>query len=361
MISTVDAAAFAAAVKSVSGILEKNDVPQLAQVRVQFADDACRVSATDMAAWLSADIPAAGDEFSFVFRNTAKLLRAMRHLSGALTIELLGPEDDRKVYLHTESKAGEFPALEDDAHEEIPRFVPEQRYEVNLETLRRRVENVSYATSIRVGKPASAGVRFQDRRIWSVDGYRMAIHEAVTLNVTTPFILSAAALKHLRAFQTKDGELLVGKDYAAITTDGLTLTCPLVERSDDLQIETVIPKKFAETYLVSRKQYLDALNYLSACTNAKEQIYVVFDGGYLVTHDRHGKYAARVEIVEGESKVNYAFNLAYMKQALEHLKDDELVRIDAISEISPILLRCGDVTAMVLPVRMPKAWRARAA
>ena len=283
MKSTVDAEAFAAAVKSVSGILKKNDVPQLAQVRVQFADDACRVSATDMAAWLSADIPAAGAEFSFVFRNTKKLLRVLSHLKGELTVEPFGAENDPKVYLHTSDMVGEFPVLEDTVHEEIPRIVPKHRYAVNPETLRLRVESVSYATSIRKGRPASAGVRFQDKRIWSVDGYRMAIHED------------------------------------------------------------------------------DALAYLTDCTNAKEQIYVEFDGGRLIAHDRHGTFAAKVEIADGRSEVRYAFNLAYMKQALEHLKDVELVQINAISEISPVVLRGDSVTAMVLPLRMKEATRAKAA
>jgi DNA polymerase III sliding clamp (beta) subunit (PCNA family) len=361
MKSKVDAAAFAAAVKNVSGILKKSKVPQLAQVRVQFADDACRVSATDMTAWLSADISAGGDEFSFVFRNTKKLLRVLSHLKGELTVEPFGSENDPNVYLHTSEMAGEFPVLGDTVHEEIPRIVPKHRYAVNPETLRLRVESVSYATSIREGRPASAGVRFQDKRIWSVDGYRMAIHEDGALNVSAPFILPAAALKHLSVFKACEGELLVGKDYAAITADGLTLTCPLVERSDELQIETVLPKKYAETYQVSRRQYLDALRYLTDCTNTKEQIGVVFDGGRLIAHDRHGKYAAKVQIADGSSEVRYAFNLAYMKQALEHFKDMEYVQVNAISGFSPIVLRGGSVTAMVLPLRMRETDRAKAA
>ena len=245
MKSTLDAAAFAAAVKTVSAILKKSKVPQLAQVRVQFADDACRVSATDTTAWLSAEIPADGDEFS--------------------------------------------------------------------------------------------------------------------LNVSEPFILPAAALKYLSLFKAYEGELLVGEDYAAIMADGLTLTCHLVERSDELQIETVLPKQYAETYQVSRRQYLDALRYLTDCTNTKEQICVVFDGGHVIAYDRHGKYAAKIQLTEGSSEVRYAFNLAYMKQAMEHFKDVEYVQINAISDFSPIILRGGDVTAMVLPLRMRETKRAKAA
>ena len=361
MKSTVDAAAFAAAVKSVSGILTKFEVPQLAQVRVQLADDACRVSATDGRAWLSVDIPATGEQFSFVFRNTKKMLRVLPHLSGELTLEASGTDNDRKIYLHTSEKAGEFPVLEDAAHDEIPRVIPLRRYEVDLKTLRERVTSVAYATCIRKDRPASAGVRFEDKRLWCVDGYRMAIHQDDSLSVSEPFILPASALKHLGAFKDKNGVLAVGKDYAAITAGGMTLTCPLVEHSDELKIETAMPKRVTETYKVNRREYLDALKYLTDCTNAKEQIKVVFDEGRLIAYDRHGKYAAQVQLVEGNSEVRYAFNLAYMRQAVEHLGGVELVQIDAISGLSPIVLHGGNATAMVLPMRLHEARCAKAA
>ena len=44
MKSKVDAEAFAAAVKAVSNILKKTRITQFGEVRVQFADDGCRVS-----------------------------------------------------------------------------------------------------------------------------------------------------------------------------------------------------------------------------------------------------------------------------------------------------------------------------
>lgn len=361
MKSTVDAAAFAAAVKRVSGILKKSKIPLFSQARVQFVDDACRVSATDGEAWLSADIPAAGEQFSFVFRDTRKLLRVLRHYEGALTVELFGKENTRRLYLHTLEKTGEFSALEDDVCVEVPRVVPLQRYVIDPKTLHERVERIRYATRIREDKPATAGVRFQDKRIWCVDGCRLAIHEDAALNVTEPFILRAAALKYLGAFGTTEGELSVGQSYAAITADGLTLTCRLMEQRDELKIDMVMPKTATETYEVNRRQYLDALSYLTDCTNGKEDVVVSFDGGCLAVHDKHGEYAAKVDAAEGTSKVCYAANLKYMRQAVEHMKDVERIRIDAISAASPIVLHGGSMTAMVLPIRMKMRQHARAA
>lgn len=361
MKSTVDAGAFAAAVKRVSGILKKSKIPLFSQARVQFADDACRVSATDGEAWLSTDIPATGEQFSFMFRDTQKILRVLRHYEGALTVELFGTENERQLSLHTSQKTGEFPALEDDTYADIPRVIPLQRYAIDPKTLFERVERVRYAARNREDKPAAAGVRFQDKRIWCVDGCRLAIHEDDALTVTKPFILRAAALKYLGAFGTTEGELSVGQDYAAITANGLTLTCRLVEQSDELNIDMVMPKTVAETYEINRRQYLDALSYLTDCTNRKENVAVSFDGTSLMVHDKHGEYAAKVDIAEGKSEVCYAANLTYMRQAVEHMKDVEQVRIDAISAASPIVLHGGSVTALVLPVRMKQRQYARAA
>ena len=93
----------------------------------------------------------------------------------------------------------------------------------------------------------------------------------------------------------------------------------------------------------------------------EQQLGVLFDGGRLLARGRHGKFAAKVDIAEGTATVRYGFNLAYMKQALEQLKDVEYVRIDAISDISPVVLHGGGVTAMVLPVRMSATRDAKAA
>ncbi|MBQ4261550.1 MAG: hypothetical protein II709_06680, partial [Ruminococcus sp.] len=134
-----------------------------------------------------------------------------------------------------------------------------------------------------------------------------------------------------------------------------------MEQSDELKIDMVMPKTAMETYSVNRRQYLDALNYLADCTNRKENVAAFFDGTSLMVHDKHGEYAAKVDVAEGKSEVCYSANLTYMRQAVEHLKDVERIRIDAISAASPIVLHGGSVTALVLPVRMKQRQYARAA
>ena len=361
MKSVVDAVTFAAAVGRVTAILKKNPIPQLAQVRVQFTKGACTVSATDMKAWLSSVMEAEGDEFSFVFRNSKKVQRILRHYEGELTLELLGGERDRRVLLRCGDKSGEFPVLEDEKHGEIPKIIPLHCYSVKMDALYARVKSISYATRHREDRPIYEGVRFTDKRVWCVDGFRMAIHEDASLNVHEPFVLPAPALKYLKAFGDAEGVLMVGKEHAALLTSDLTLTCDVIERSDELRIETTLPKSSSETYMVKRKEIHEALCYLADCTNTSEQIRVTFDRGSLLIDGKHSKYCASVGGVDGACEVRYAFNLAYMKQAVEQFSGAEEVRIGTSSAISPIVLTEGSRTAMVLPLRMKEEPRQQAA
>lgn len=362
MMSKVDAVEFAAAVKKVSGILMKSSIPQLEQVRVQFADDACRVSATNLSMWLSSDIAAEGEQFSFVFRNTKKLLRVLRHYQGELTMEMFGKEDDLKVLLRCGGKAGEFPVLEDDWLDGAPAVYPLRHYDIKTDELYHRAANVAYATAIRENRPCAAGVRFCDSRLWCVDGYRMAIHQDAALDVKTPFVLPYAALKHLKVFGEQDGKLYIGEKYAAIRTDGMELTCRLIE-DDGMTIEAVMPRNSKEAFSINRRQFLKALDYLTDCVQSKDIIKVVFDQGRLLVDQKHNKYAASVDVLGGKSEVVFAFNLRYMREAVEQFKDTEEVQISTSSAISPIILSAGGAeTAMVLPVRMTdSAHGARAA
>ena len=65
--ATVDAKIFSEALKSVVPILKKSAIPVLEEVSVRFTGGRCILAATDMTTWIIREIPASGDNFSFVF------------------------------------------------------------------------------------------------------------------------------------------------------------------------------------------------------------------------------------------------------------------------------------------------------
>ena len=73
MKNTVDAAAFYKAMAALLDIPAKSSISVLREVKVEFTGDQCVLSATDLNTWMSVTLPAVGDSFGFVFRNSANI------------------------------------------------------------------------------------------------------------------------------------------------------------------------------------------------------------------------------------------------------------------------------------------------
>ena len=354
MRSTVTAREFAEAIKKVSSILKSSPLPQFEQVRVDFDGNVCRLTATDLSIWAVAEIPAVGeDSFSFLFADTKTVVRACRHYSGELTVELYGDKKDMRVALRCCDKEGEFHAMDTEFYPVYPAEESEQHYTANAGQLNERVRTIRYATIVSDHKPVLSGIRFEGNRLWCLDGQRMAISEDEALTVEKPFIIPASALYHLKLFDSSEVTLSIGKKHAVFASDMLRLTCRMLE-GDPLKIENVMPRDFKESYTVERKQFADALKYLVECSRKLEKPHVTFTNGTLVLHGDGTVCSAKLG-VRGE--ICYAFDAEYMKEALEQFADSETVTVGVNSEISPIVLSAGANTALVLPVRMKNEWR----
>ena len=136
MKSTVDAKAFSAALKKVSGLLKPSAIPQLAEVHAAFTGKTCRLTASDLTAWFSIEIPAEGDAFELVFSNTKAVARASTHFNGHMTMELTGPE--KTLTISCGAKSGEFSTLDTDLFPETPSFEPTERYQIRADELYER-------------------------------------------------------------------------------------------------------------------------------------------------------------------------------------------------------------------------------
>ena len=90
MRSSVDAAAFYKAMTALMDIPAKSPVKVLQEIKVEFTADHCTLSATDFGTWLSVTIPASGDDFAFVFWNSAGVQKVCRYFTGQLELELSG-------------------------------------------------------------------------------------------------------------------------------------------------------------------------------------------------------------------------------------------------------------------------------
>ena len=88
MRSSVDAAAFYKAMTALLDIPTKSSIRALREIKVAFDANQCVLSATDLNTWMSVTLPASGDSFDFVFRNSASIQKICRHFDGELELEL---------------------------------------------------------------------------------------------------------------------------------------------------------------------------------------------------------------------------------------------------------------------------------
>ena len=143
---TVDAKAFAEAMNKVSRVLKKSALPILEEIAVSIKDDRCALTATDLETWLVAELPAQGDDMSFVFQRTKDVMKACAHFEGELALTL-DTEDKKnwKLELHCWQRAATFTVA---SHEDYPerRIVEnDASLRVNAAELFRSIERVRYA------------------------------------------------------------------------------------------------------------------------------------------------------------------------------------------------------------------------
>ena len=347
MKSIVDAKQFCCALKK-AGSQKRMPKRMRKQVRVDFTDDACRITGSDFSMWLVLKVPAIGDSFSFVFPDAAQAIRLSACHRGALAVELAGSE----VTLASENRTGTFPVNSAEDFPLAPKERPAFCRTTDANALVARIGSVSYAVSRNMNRPASCGVWFKDNCIWGVDGYRLAANEDDSFTVKEPFAIHAPLLEQLKYFDRGKLKVAVGKNYVTFTGEGIKMVCRHLRSDDWLHLDKVLPKNASEQYTVNRKQYLSALKYLAECAHGMQRPCVLFEQGQLELDGDHCYYTARID-VDGENEQPYMFNLRYMLEALKQFKDVETLTVNTFGASNhPILLTAGNATAMILPVRM---------
>lgn len=360
--SIVSATEFAAAIRKVSAVLKKSAIPAFEQVCVEFAGNVCRLKGTDLSVYMTAEIPADGDSFSFVFTNTANIVRACAHYTGDLTLETWDTGEETKLVMEASGKGGEFRACDTALYPEFPTVVPTEHYTAKADTLYERVKRVRYASGAGEGKHAPSGIRFDGKHVWCIDGMRVALSDDETLNVAPRFIVPVKALEHLKAFGDSSLDIAVEKNYVVFSGSGLTLICRQLEADDAMKIEDIFPKSARESYFIDRAKYLDTLKYLGELSRGRSTACVHYRNGTLWLYDKNtgSRYSAKIE-TDGDSKIPYAFELKYMKEALEQFTGEKYLHIDVTDKTSPLVLSAeGTMKALILTARVSEGVRGAA-
>lgn len=356
MRATLDAQLFCAALEKASkACARRSFVPALEQVKLDFQPGTCRMTATDLELWITAQCPSEGDSFSVVLGNTKDVLKASKSFSGELTVEAEGGQPG-KIHFSTATRTlcqgttplGDFPEETDHVFEwEYP--------DVDAAKLFGRFEKIKHAVSADKNRPTITGIQLNHSRVLAIDGYRAAVNTDHKFNVDRPFTAPVGAMKLLTLFKGKPVTLKVGPLFGAFEAEGLSLRFHLID-FDAFNFDAALPTKFEDEYAVDVKEFTDALRYLDKLVKPHQRA-IRFDGGNLSTVD--GALSAQVA-VSGEANIVFGFNVQFMLDALGQFQDVDTVKLQIMSPSSIIVLTAaeengdGDV-ALVVPCKLKSA------
>ena len=357
MRSSVDAAAFYKAMTALLDIPTKSSIRALREIKVAFDANQCVLSATDLNTWMSVTLPASGDSFDFVFRNSASIQKICRHFDGELELELQQRGDESFLTMRSGGKGGEFPVYDTKDCPVWPEFKVRQTYAANAAKILACVKQVKYAVSPHNTKPEYQGVLFQNRHIWAVEGHRAGCCDDGGLDVETPFTVGVPALEQLKAFGAADMQISVADEWVLFQNEHVRLLAKRILNVTPMTYESVVPQKWNEEFCFHRKDFVQALKYLLACMERNDKPYVRFQNGNLSLHANGCLYKAAVPI-SAESSIVVGFDARFMLDALTQFEKQETVTMRLTGSLGAILLIARNSSAIVLPIRLKEEQKA---
>ena len=357
MRSSVDAAAFYKAMTALMDIPAKSPVKVLQEIKVEFTADHCTLSATNFNTWLSVTIPASGDDFAFVFWNSAGVQKVCRYFTGQLELELSSQRKSQIITMRCGDKGGKFPVYEAEGCPTWPEFEAKQSYTANAANILKCVKQVKYAVDLRSTRPEYQGVLFQNKHIWAVEGHRAGCCDDGGLDVEPSFIVGVPELEQLKAFGNTDIQISVADNWVLFQNEHVRLLAKRILNVTPMTYESVVPQKWNEEFCFHRKDFVQALKYLLACMEKNEKPYVRFHNGNLSLHANGCLCKAEVPI-STESSIVIGFDARFMLDALTQFEKQETVTMRLTGSLGAILLIAGNSSAIVLPIRLREEQKA---
>lgn len=364
MKATVDAKEFSQALNRVIKVIKKSTILELEGVLVQVKDGRCTLTGTDFTTWLSVTIPAEGDDLGFVFQRPKDAAKACGHFEGQLTLETeekdTGKERWTQLTMFCGARAAEIRAFLQEDYPVIPEHQARHTYTVNAAQLLERVNHVKYTLK----KPSlnekaqRSHVQFSDNKVFALDGCRLAWDVDDSLTVHQPFMVLPGALEYLKLFGDQEVAFSMGERYLQIT-DGTTTIQTRIEGPLVFAMDQAVPKKFLEEFYVFPKDFLLELDYLKKLSSDTDRPCIYSSGGQLMVRTASGQYHTKIQI-EGDSSVDFAFNLSHMADALRQFRGEDRVKIKVNNSVAPFVLEAEGRSdfAMVLPVRFKAVTKA---
>ncbi len=353
MKAAVDGREFFLALSKVCKAIKRSKIPELEGTLIQFEDGVCTLTATNLSVWLRTQIPARGENFSFVLERTKELTKACKHFNSELTLDLTETEKRGQLAMTCGDRTGVFWTAPAQAFPIIPQVERTPSFTANAAALLERIKRVRYATQRAQSKhrPDITCVQFRENTVFAIDGRRMACETDDTLHIPTPFMASPEALEHLQLFGGADVKFCFQRTRCHVS-DGVTSLIFELTLHEVYDPNQAIPGRFCGQILVKPKEVLRELAYLKEFA-PQSKPYVRFSNGLLTMDGVNGSYSARVSI-EGSCEISFGFDLRFMEDAMRQFAEEKQVRLKIGGVLVPFVIESETrgAYALLCPVRL---------
>lgn len=357
MKSIVDAKEFAQALSRVSSVLRKSAIPMLESVLVCFCGGSCILTATDMKVWAKTELPASGDDFEFLLMKPEAMLKACRYYDGELTMELTIPNEEGYWRSNLTISNGAYTgSFEVECADDYPEFLiveANSSFSVNVPKLLARIKTVKYANARSASDAFSVTycIQFDGDQIYALDGYRVAWDIDPTTVFPGKFLILTKHLEHLKLFKD-EVTFQIGDRYVQVT-DGHTTLCLHQGDGDPFNLGAAIPNQYRESFVVSPKDFLNALAYVKGFISQKVRPCIRLCDGILTLDDLPKRCSSTLKL-SGNNSMPIGFYVRFMEDAMKQFKQEPQVKVSVSGRYSPIIIEAEGRSdhALVMPTRL---------
>ena len=360
MKSIINAKEFASALGKISKVLKNSRVPATSEIFVRFQSEQCILVATDLTTWLTMRVPTCGDEFAFVLPRGKDLERICRLLEGELTLTLneqIGGHKKKglRLLMTCGSRSGEFEVHPPENYFEMVPVESETEFTVDAGKLLACIERVRYAAAKQAPstRPSVSCVQFYKDLVYAIDGYRMACDRSEDL-CFPPVMVCGEALSYLKLLDGPRLTFQMGDRWITVTDGTADVQLRRVKAEmyepEKAEYNTKAPR---EEFFISPKEVIRELTYLKDSAPKLKRHLVRFRNGELFMPLHESKYSTSIGL-DGHCEITFAFELAYLMDAMQQFKAAPLVKVKVFSALEPIIIEADGRSdyALVCPARL---------
>lgn len=261
--------------------------------------------------------------------------------------ELFIEEKDESVTIMFGKSKSKFKTVPFSEYPLLPEISLSDEIIIDIDELNKGISKVAYAVSTSDTKPIHKDIKVSNGEFVAVDGIRLALYKS-ECNIDT--VLPNAIVEPLKRLCGK-GSVYITPNHITIETDETRITARR-QIGEFLDHAKIVPNR-DNFFKVDRQKIVEIAKQLNALQDPKMKTpckISIKDGKMEFSlNSALSSYSSEIEVSADDCIVGV--NVLYLLSALQSFSENE-IKISIGKEVEPILMKSGNQTALILPVRL---------